>query len=125
MIKIKKLNIGIIGLGVGEAHLKSYKEIPNVEVKSICDIDPVRLKLIADNYNISGRYTESKFITEDPNIDMNNSWVIGDKEVDISAANNANIANNVLVRSGHKIDEESSKAKYIINSINDLKEIIY
>ena len=35
-----KLNIGIIGLGVGEAHLKSYKNIPNVEVISICDIDP-------------------------------------------------------------------------------------
>jgi len=64
------LNIGIIGLGVGEAHLKSYQQIPNVEVLSVCDIDPVRLKLIADNYNISGRYTESKFITEDPNIDI-------------------------------------------------------
>jgi len=57
-------------------------------------------------------------------IDMENSWLIGDKEVDISAANNANITNNILVRSGHKIDEKNSKAKYIINSINDLKEVI-
>ena len=65
-----KLNIGIIGLGVGEAHLKSYKNIPNVEVVSICDIDPEKLKLIADNYDIKGRYNDSKFITEDPNIDV-------------------------------------------------------
>ena len=65
-----KLNIGIICLGVGEAHLKSYKNIPNLEVVSICDIDPEKLKLIADNYDIKGRYNDSKFITEDPNIDV-------------------------------------------------------
>ena len=64
------LKIGIIGLGVGEAHLRSYQQIPNVEVMSVCDVDPARLKLIADNYNIGGRYTDSKFITEDPNIDI-------------------------------------------------------
>ncbi|MDB9761487.1 Gfo/Idh/MocA family oxidoreductase [Alphaproteobacteria bacterium] len=64
------LKIGIIGLGVGEAHLRSYQQIPNVEVVSVCDIDPARLKSIADNYNISGRYIDSKFITEDPNIDI-------------------------------------------------------
>ena len=70
MIKIKKLNIGIIGLGVGEAHLKSYKEIPNVEVKSICDIDVNRLEFIGNKYEIEGRFQESKNITEDPNIDI-------------------------------------------------------
>ena len=59
------------------------------------------------------------------NIDMENSWLIGDKEVDISAAINANITNSILVRSGHKLDEKSSKAKYIINSINDLREVIF
>ena len=64
------LNIGIIGLGVGEAHLKSYQQIPNVEVVSVCDIDPERLKLIADKYDIRGRYLNSKDITEDPNIDL-------------------------------------------------------
>ena len=57
-------------------------------------------------------------------IDMENSWLIGDKEVDISAANNANIKNHILVRSGHIIDEKNSNAKYIINSINDLRQVI-
>ena len=70
MIKDKILKVGIIGLGVGEAHLKSYKNIANIEVKSVCDIDINRLKLIADRYDIEGRYLESKHITEDPDIDV-------------------------------------------------------
>ena len=49
-------------------------------------------------------------------IDMTNSWIIGDKETDIP--------NTVLVRSGHKIIESASKARFIINSIEDSKSII-
>ena len=66
----KKLNVGIIGLGVGEAHLKSYKKISTVEVLSVCDINPKRLNFIADKYDVRGRYLDSKKITEDPNIDI-------------------------------------------------------
>jgi D-glycero-D-manno-heptose 1,7-bisphosphate phosphatase len=50
-------------------------------------------------------------------IDMTNSWAIGDKEVDIVAANKSGISNTVLVRSGHKINETDSNAKYILDSI--------
>ena len=41
------------------------------------------------------------------NIDMKQSWIIGDKEVDIDAANAVGIYNTILVRSGHLIDESS------------------
>ena len=58
------------------------------------------------------------------NIDMPNSWMIGDSERDISAASSAGIKNTILVRSGHKNDEGYSKAKYILNSINDVKNVI-
>jgi D-glycero-D-manno-heptose 1,7-bisphosphate phosphatase len=57
-------------------------------------------------------------------IDMKNSWLIGDKEDDIIAGNRSGILNTVLVRSGHKINEKSTKAKYIINSIKDSKNLI-
>ena len=50
------------------------------------------------------------------NIDMEKSWMIGDKERDIRAANDAGIINTILVRSGHKIDEYNSDAKFIIDS---------
>jgi len=58
------------------------------------------------------------------NIDMANSWMIGDKEADISAANAAGINNTILVKSGHSIDEANSNAKFILKSIKDSIEII-
>jgi D-glycero-D-manno-heptose 1,7-bisphosphate phosphatase len=57
-------------------------------------------------------------------IDMESSWVIGDKEQDIEAANNAGISKTILVRSGHKIHEKNSNAKYILKSIHESIEFI-
>ena len=50
-------------------------------------------------------------------IDLNLSWMIGDKESDIISANAAGVKNTILLRSGHKIDENSSRASFIENSI--------
>jgi D-glycero-D-manno-heptose 1,7-bisphosphate phosphatase len=58
------------------------------------------------------------------NIDMENSWMIGDKENDIQAAHNAGIRNTILVKSGHEIDELNSNSKFILNSIKDIHEVI-
>jgi UDP-N-acetyl-2-amino-2-deoxyglucuronate dehydrogenase len=64
------IKVGIIGLGVGEAHLRSYQEIQNVEVKSICDIDKTRLEEVGKKYDIEHRYTDFKEITEDQDINV-------------------------------------------------------
>jgi D-glycero-D-manno-heptose 1,7-bisphosphate phosphatase len=58
------------------------------------------------------------------NIDLEKSWMIGDKETDIEAANLAGISNTILLRSGHIINESDSKAKHIIDSIKQSKEVI-
>ena len=58
------------------------------------------------------------------NIDMGDSWMIGDKEADITAANAAGIQNTILVESGHAIDKEKSKAKFILESIKQAQGII-
>jgi len=58
------------------------------------------------------------------NIDMKKSWMVGDKEEDILAANASNIFNTVLVRSGHKINEDCSKAKFFLESIKDLSTVV-
>ena len=58
------------------------------------------------------------------NINMKNSWMIGDKEVDMIAANAAGIDNTILVRSGHRIDESNSRASFFLNSIQQSKQII-
>jgi len=57
-------------------------------------------------------------------IDMEKSWLIGDKEIDVIAANAAGIENTILVRTGHKIDESNSNARFILDSIQQSKQII-
>ncbi len=61
---------------------------------------------------------------EKHNIDMEKSWMIGDKEADVAAANSAGIKNTILVKSGHTIDEENSNARFILGSIDKAKEMI-
>ena len=58
------------------------------------------------------------------NIDMENSWMIGDRENDIKAANNAGIMNTILVKSGHNVDEFNSKSKFTLDSIKDIHQAI-
>ena len=58
------------------------------------------------------------------NINMKNSWMVGDKESDIKAANDAGIENTILVRSGQKINESISNAMFFLDSINEINQII-
>ena len=58
------------------------------------------------------------------NIDMKDSWMIGDKETDIKAANLAGITNTILVRSGHLVDKSNSKSKFTIDSIKQSNKVI-
>ena len=57
-------------------------------------------------------------------IDFENSWLVGDKSSDIQTAINANIPNTVQVCSGHSFDKNNSKAKYVLNSIKELANIL-
>ncbi len=57
-------------------------------------------------------------------IDLENSWLIGDKSSDIKCAKNANIKNTIQVQSGHSFDENESKADFVIKSIKNIEKII-
>ena len=56
------------------------------------------------------------------NTDMEKSWMIGDKEIDIIAANRAGIHNTILLKNSYKIDK--SKASFFLDSIQRAKQII-
>jgi D-glycero-D-manno-heptose 1,7-bisphosphate phosphatase len=58
------------------------------------------------------------------NINMLESWMIGDKESDISAAISSGISNTILVKSGHRINKVDSRANFIIDSINQSNKLI-
>jgi D-glycero-D-manno-heptose 1,7-bisphosphate phosphatase len=68
-----------------------------------------------------GMFLEAK---DKHDIDMECSWMIGDNEIDIQAANAAGIFNTILVRSGHLVDESNSNSKFIVDSIKQSKEVI-
>jgi D-glycero-D-manno-heptose 1,7-bisphosphate phosphatase len=57
-------------------------------------------------------------------IKMSDSWMIGDKETDIAAGISAGIKKTILVKSGHKIDESKTEAKFILNSIKESSLVI-
>ena len=57
-------------------------------------------------------------------IDMASSWMIGDQESDVEAALAAGMSNTILVKSGRVIDESSTKAKFVLKSIEESNEII-
>lgn len=57
---------------------------------------------------------------DDWQLDLTRSILVGDKESDIQAGINAGVATNILVRSGHEIDELDTRAAVVIDSIADL-----
>lgn len=61
--------------------------------------------------------------SKEHNIDLKNSWMIGDKETDIQAANRAGINNTILVKSGHKSIDKTD-AKFVLESIKNCVELI-
>ena len=58
------------------------------------------------------------------NINMEFSWMIGDNEIDIEAANRAGIDNTILIRGKKLANNNKSKAKFIIDSIQQSTKII-
>ena len=58
------------------------------------------------------------------NIDMEESWMIGDCERDIIAANSSGIKNTIMVKSGRKINIVNSNAMFILDSINESQKVI-
>lgn len=70
---------------------------------------------------LAGMFFEAQ---EELGIDMQNSWMIGDKEGDIKAAITAGVGSTILVRSGHEIDEKNTEADFVVNGIFDTINLI-
>ncbi len=63
-------------------------------------------------------------ILKNHKIDLQKSWLIGDKKSDILCAKNAKILNTIQVQSGHKFDKNLSEANFVISSIKNTPSII-
>jgi len=53
---MKRLRVGVVGLGMGKAHIEGWREHPQVDVVAIADPDAKRLAEMGDKYAIEGRH---------------------------------------------------------------------
>lgn len=58
------------------------------------------------------------------NIELSESFIVGDKETDIETGKNICIKKTVLVRSGHQIDENNTNADLIFNNLFDFSQYL-
>ena len=51
------LRVGVVGVGFwGRNHVRVLSELPNVEVRAVCDIDSERAKTVASKYGVESYY---------------------------------------------------------------------
>jgi myo-inositol 2-dehydrogenase/D-chiro-inositol 1-dehydrogenase len=67
----KSIKLGLIGCGwVTEArHLPALHSVPGAEVVALADIDPVRLKRVADRFHVKHRYRDFRVLLDNPAVE--------------------------------------------------------
>ena len=61
---------GVIGLNLGQSHVRGFDEADGVEVAAVCDIDEQRLEEVADQYDVPSRYTDATAMLETESLDI-------------------------------------------------------
>lgn len=67
---MKKLRIGVIGLGMGSGHILNYQKHPAAEVVAIADPDKERLKVQGDKFNVPSRYEDGEKMLAEESLDV-------------------------------------------------------
>jgi len=65
-----KLKAGVIGLGMGAAHVKGYRSHPEVEVVAVADVDEAKLATRGDRLEVKNRYTDAMEMIEKESLDV-------------------------------------------------------
>ncbi|MEM9216917.1 MAG: Gfo/Idh/MocA family oxidoreductase [Cyanobacteria bacterium P01_F01_bin.150] len=65
-----KLNVGVIGLRVGQDHLDGYLTHPNAHIQAVCDVNPEALERVGTKYGIDARYTSYEEMFEKESLDI-------------------------------------------------------
>jgi predicted dehydrogenase len=67
---MKQFRVGVIGLGMGEGHIRGYQSHPRAKVVAIADVDPNRLRDVGDRYNIPVRYDSAETMLRRERLDV-------------------------------------------------------
>ncbi|MEO7933308.1 MAG: Gfo/Idh/MocA family oxidoreductase [Chthoniobacterales bacterium] len=65
----KPLKIGVVGLGMGRAHLLNYKKVENCVCQAICDQNATLLEQVGNEFSIPQRFTTFEEFIEKADID--------------------------------------------------------
>ena len=124
-MKIKKLNAGIIGLGVGERHITGYKSDQRCDIKKLCDFDREKISVL------SKKYPEYEFTTTDQKV--HEIWLVNQPNNISKVIEESKFINNIYIADGHHRIASSSiyqKSKtnqllsnYFLSFLIDQKEL--
>lgn len=67
---MRKLKVGVIGLGMGRHHVKGFNDHPQCEVVAVADPDDARLRRIADKNNVPARYGDAGEMLSSEKLDI-------------------------------------------------------
>ena len=119
------------GIGRGMYDLKDFETLNNWMLK---EFEKYNIKILdvyicphSPDENCSCRKPKDglfRIAFSEYKVEKKSSWMIGDSERDIVAARKAGIENTILVRSGHKIEENRTAASYVIDSISSIRNVI-
>ncbi len=65
------IKVGIIGVGgIADAHLRAYKQYPQVQIVALADTREDRLAQVAEQYNVANTYTNYEDLVQQDDIDI-------------------------------------------------------
>lgn len=67
---MKKLRVGVIGLGIGRNHLRGYREHPHAEVVAAADLDPQRREEARSTYSVPLLYADAHEMLATADLDV-------------------------------------------------------
>ena len=65
----KKLNIGIVGLGMGKNQINEFRNTGKADVIALCDTDQQKLESIAEDYQVQHTYTDMDTMIQSLDLD--------------------------------------------------------
>lgn len=67
---MKKLRVGVIGLGMGRAHVNEFQRHPHSEVVALADPNEQRLAEVGKEHSIQARYTNAQDMLDKESLDI-------------------------------------------------------
>jgi predicted dehydrogenase len=67
---VKRLGVGVIGLGIGNQHAVAYARRSDCELIALCDLSPEKLAEVGSGYPAAERTTDAAKVLADPSIQI-------------------------------------------------------